>query len=109
MFVHDVTIIRCGTTTNRYGDVERDWTTATETTTRGWLSQSAQSENLQGRDALIRIAELFLPAGTDINGWDRVVYDGITYELAGPPHNAVSPRLGGGVHHIECQLSAVEG
>ena len=112
LLVHTVTIIRSGWTTDRYGDSIQSWATATETTTKGWLSQDTHTENLDGRDALISSWVLYVPASADINGRDRVRWEDVdptvTFEVTGPPLPAWSPRLRG-IHHHEVHLSVVEG
>ncbi len=108
LLVHDVTITRAGSTTDRYGDVIPDWSTASSSSVKGWVSQQSRSEVLDGREAQVSGWVAFFPAGTDVTGHDRVVWEGTTFEVAGPVNPAWSPRLDG-VHHVECQLSVVEG
>lgn len=101
-----VTIVRAASSTDRYGASAPDWTNATRTETLGWLNDISRSEVVDGRDALISGWKLYLPAGTDIGGRDRVEIDAVTYEVNGPPTAAQTPKR---VHHIECRLLLVEG
>lgn len=108
LMVHDVTILQAGTTTDRYGDSIKDWTAATSSTVKGWVSQQTRSEVLDGREARVSGWVCYLPAGTRLTGLDRIVWEGTTFEVDGPINPAWSPRLRG-VHHLELQLSRVEG
>lgn len=49
-------------------------------------------------------AALWLPAGTDPTGLDRIAIDDVTWELIGPPLAAMNPRTGQ-VSHIEAKVS----
>lgn len=112
--VHDITIVRPGTTTDRYGNVTKDWTTATRRTVKGWVSQQgsignpATLEDLKGREAQVSNWILYLLPDEDVNGFDRIEWEGITFEAEGPINPAWSPRLKRR-HHIEIQLKVVEG
>lgn len=102
----DVTILRAHTAADRYGDSSKTWTSATSTVTKGWLSQaSSQEPTSPGRVAEVTTWQLYLPAGTDIEASDRVVIDGTTYEVDGPPNRARRPS---GEHHVEARLRRVE-
>lgn len=106
LLVRDVTIVHPGSTTDRYSNTVANWDTATRTIASGWLAQRDATEVLDGRDALVTTLVLFLDAGTDITGRDRVDVDGITYEVVGNPLLAWTPR---GAHHLEVVLRTVEG
>jgi len=108
LMVHDVTLVRAGTTESRYGDDVKSWGDATRTTSKGWVSQRDRSEDLDSREAQVTGWVLFLPAGTDITGLDRVEWEDLTFEVDGPTNPAWSPRLNA-VHHIEINLRRVEG
>lgn len=104
--VHDVTILYPGTTTDRYGNETKDWTTATTVTSKGWVARQNQSENLQGREAEVSDWLLYLPADVMVDGGDRVQWGTYLFEVSGPPNTAWSPR---GPHHIEAPLQVVTG
>lgn len=107
LLVHDVTIRRAGTSTDRYGATVKDWGTATDTEVKGWVARSSELEvNDQGREGQSSQWVLFLPAETDIVGGDRVIWRSTTYEVDGPPNPAWTPR---GEHHVEARLKLVEG
>lgn len=101
-----VTIVRAGTTTDRYGNEVRDWANATRTSAPAWIEQQKPTEDTNDRDQLASTWLLILPATVDVNGNDRIEHNGETFEVVGPPtvvHNMRGP------HHIEAQLSWVRG
>lgn len=106
LMVHDVAILTAGTTTDRYGNLVLNWGTATSVSAKGWITQRPGSEDLLNRDAQIAEWVLFLEAGTPITGHDRVMWEGIMFEVAGPPQRAWTPR---GEHHVEATLRAITG
>lgn len=107
LLVHDVTLLRAGTTTDRYGADAKDWDTATETDTQGWVTQTSGVEDrTDGREAQVGSWTLYLAAGEDLLGGDRVVWGTYTFEVDGPPLQAWTPR---GEHHVEARLRLVEG
>jgi hypothetical protein len=61
----------------------------------------------QTGDQNIQVGEwlLILPPEAVIDGTDRVLADGATFEVVGPPVRQRTPR---GVHHIEAALRLVE-
>lgn len=109
LLTRPVTILRPPRVEDRYHDQVPDWANATRTATHGWLAQvTSTEETTDRRDAQIAEWILYLPAGTDLTGRDRVQVDGMTetFELVGPPNRA---HRRGGEHHLEAQLRTVEG
>jgi hypothetical protein len=106
LLVHDVVIVTAATTTGRYGDAVKDWDGATRTTVKGWLARKNQQEVNGTREAEVYDSVLFLAADATITGADRVEWQGGTYEVAGPPNQAWTPR---GEHHLEVPLRRVDG
>lgn len=106
LLVRSGAVLRPAWTTTAHNDRKADWAHATSTTVRCWVSQQSSREIRDGRAAEIRQWVGFFEAGTDIVAGDRVVVDGSTFEVDGPPHRAWSPR---GEHHVEAILVAVEG
>ena len=106
LLVHDVTILRATTTTDRYENVVVSWSSPTETGVKGWITQRNRSEDNDQRSAEISDWVLFAPADTDIVAGDRVQWGGVTYEVDGPPLRAYTPR---GEHHVEAGLRVVVG
>jgi hypothetical protein len=108
LMVHDVTLVRAGTAESRYGDDVKDWTDAERTASKGWVAQRARTEDVDSREAQVHDYVVYLPAGTDVTGLDRVEWDDRTFEVVGPPNQAWSP-LRRGEHHVELDVRLVEG
>lgn len=107
LLVHDVSIVRAGSTTDRYGATIKNWATATTTATSGWVTQvSGVEDRTDGREAQVGTWVLYLPVDTDVVGGDRVVWESYTFEVDGPPNRAWTPR---GEHHVEARLRLIEG
>lgn len=106
LLTQTVTVLTAGSTTDRYGNTVPDWTAATTSTTKAWLSQRSRSEDEINRDAQVATWVAFLPADTTISGHSRLRWSGITFEIVGPPLPAYTPR---GLHHYEADLRVVEG
>lgn len=106
MMVTPVTIRRPGAGTDRYGDTGPDWTSATDVDTTGWLAQLDDGEDFANRDAYTSTWRLFLRPAETLSAGDRVISDGVTFEVDGPPQHARTPT---GIHHIEATLRAVVG
>lgn len=87
--------------TDRYGNPQEDWDNATKIETTGWLQDLSSYEALGNRDTISVSSMLYLATGTDINAHDRVVADGVTYEVDGVPKIARTPL---GEHHLEATL-----
>lgn len=107
-FVRDVTILTAGTVTDAYGDTATSWATPTSVAVKGWLAQLEETEPSGPGRALVTVVRdvLRLPIGTPITAGNRVVIDGITYDVDGPPRRVWTPR---GAHHLRVNLRAVEG
>lgn len=106
LLVHDVTILTPSTDTDRYNDAVKDWGDATETGVKGWVSQRTQTEDHDQREAQVSGWILYLHPDASITGKDRIVWEGITFEVDGPPNPAWTPR---GEHHLEVPLRVVTG
>lgn len=106
LLIHDVTIITPIDVENRYGGTDRSWEGATEVEVKGWISQRSTSEVIVGREAQISEWVLFLHPDATITGLDRVRWNATTFEAAGEPLPAWTPR---GQHHIEVPLRLVDG
>lgn len=106
LLTQTVTLVRAGSTTNRYGDAEKNWATATRTTAKGWVSQQSHAEDRDQREAQVSGWVLFLAADADVTGLDRVELNDLTFEVDGPPLPAYRPQ---GLHHYEVPLRRVEG
>lgn len=107
-YIHDVTVKRAVTVTNRYNNSERVWANATETPLRGWKSQREATEPAEAGRPSVTVTQdiLFVPADADIRAHDRVEVLDTEWDVDGVPHEAWTPR---GLHHLEVKLRAVEG
>lgn len=107
LLVHDITVVRAGAATDRYGAAEKNWDAATETDIKGWVTQiSGIEDRTDGREAQVGTWVLYALDTADILGGDRVVWGSYTFEVDGPPNRAWTPR---GEHHVEARLRLVEG
>ena len=48
----------------------------------------------------------FVPADTDVTGWDRIEYGGFAFDITGPPAPMWNPRLSA-YSHIELALRVI--
>jgi len=79
----------------------------TTSTVLCWLMQanadeSTRDANLQSEDVVV-----YLPAGTEVTGRDRITISGATYELQGPPWHAANPLQGGAVAFVQAAARRV--
>lgn len=109
LLVRQATVMRAGTSTDRYGNRIDDWNAAIETTVAAWWAQSG-GELIQGvrEEGVTWDVTLFLRAGAQIHAGDRVRLDGDVFEVSGPPVTAWRP-IPQGAHHIEARLKRMEG
>lgn len=109
---HTAAVEHPGTTTDRYGDTVVDWSSSTRVPVAAWLQQNTGAENNDQRDA--QIGEWLMlcnPVTADgqpltVYGKDRVHWDGLAFEVQGPPGPAYTPAE---LHHYEIRLKTVEG
>ncbi len=87
------------------GDEVKAWSTVA--TTSAFVARSATSETVAGRDQVVAGWSFILPAGTDIEPYDRITHDSKTFDVVGVPASAVRP--GAGEHHVVAQTRWVEG
>lgn len=106
LLVQRLTVVRAGESTDRYGNTTRSWDSATRHEVDAWCEQMTSDESNDGRAELFSDWLAVLPLGADIRGRDRVEFDGMTFEVNGPPTTRHTPR---GPHHIEATLRWIEG
>lgn len=108
-FVVDVTIQKPTLVQDARGDSVRSWENPTEVAAACWAAPSSSGEPIgPGRTQVVTTERtLRFPAGTDIDADDRVVLEGLTWEVAGRPSPAYTP--GDGVHHLRVQIKIAEG
>lgn len=107
LLVHTVTVLTPGTTTDAYGDTVPNWTTATSVSSAARVVQRSARENIDTRDASITEWVVYLPGDVTVTHANRIVWDGLTFEVAGDPKPAV--RRTSTVHHYEVPLNRIAG
>lgn len=67
-----------------YGNVTPGWGTPVTLAVHGWAPPSAGKEPFEaGRDVVAWDLDLYAPAGTTVHPHDRLVVDGLEYEVVG--------------------------
>jgi hypothetical protein len=103
-----VTVLRAPIVQDDYNNDVPDWPNATETAVTGCRVQPERgSEYTIDRDAVVTRWRLFGPDGMDIQDTDRIVHQGVTYDIEGSVERWPSPT--GALAHIEARLMRVEG
>lgn len=97
---------RSATGTDDYGN-EVPGTTSSVTTV-GYVEQAVAEEITVDRETYVTDWRVFLPAGTAIDGSDRVVHGAKVFEVVGSPHEVWNPRTQI-IHHIEARAREVTG
>lgn len=105
-FIHDVSILRPGTTSGRGSDVVADWSTATSEQAWGWVAQLSTDDIRDTRSGDEATHLLQTAATTDVRPGDRIVWGTDIFDIVGRPNAAYTPR---GHHHTEVRLRIVEG
>ena len=103
-FMHDeITRLRPGAKTERGSSVP-DWTAATSLIITGCSIQpAATSLDTEGRVLSIEdAATVYAPKGADVKAGDRIVANGLTYEIRGEPRTWGSAS--GRLNHIQLNL-----
>lgn len=89
-----------------YGDPVT--TTTSTVTVLGELQQLDRYEYTEDRNTQRADWLLLLPAGTTIDGTDRVTVDGTTFEVVGPPEPVWHPWKQR-VDHVEARVRRTDG
>jgi head-tail adaptor len=105
-YPHRVTVVRPASTTDAYGNATRDYAggTRTEYVLANLQQRSRDEPAEEGRDAAI--AGWWMATSFDLGRHDRVEWEGITFDVDGPPAPVYTPR---GLHHREANLKVVDG
>lgn len=109
-YTDSVTRVRPQTTTDAHNPVAAvDWTlTPVSSTLTGCRFQPVStSEDLRLREGVEVNARLLGPLDLDLTAQDRIVFDGLTYEVVGEPLNHRGPV--GNVAHVEVLLRRFDG
>lgn len=88
-------------TPDRYGHPTAAVTAST--VINGHVQQSSAHEDLDDRQVTEEAANCFLPADATITERDRVIVDGTTWQVDGPPRHVFDPMTVS-THHIEVRL-----
>lgn len=89
---------------DRYGNTVP--ATSSTVSTVGYLEQSQSNETLTDRDVSVGDWVVYLPAGTDVNAQDRIVFGSQTFEVDGEPWQVYNPRVRQ-VSHLQAKLKVV--
>lgn len=102
--VSQITILRAQLVTSPYGDTVPDWTQPPTQTVvqRCEVQPGTTQEYLMNRDNVLVAWTVFAPAGTDVTEFDRVQFNGRTYEVYGHPAPWASPS--GRMNYVEIVL-----
>ena len=86
---------------NIYGDLGVTFPPSAAVAAR--VQQTKDEEVLGGRDTTLTWYLVFLPAGVDVDAYDRINWEGGTYEVDAAPKHVDD---GTGAHHIELLMKA---
>ena len=75
----------------------------TSTSVQAYVEPRTSEEDENTRASQLGEWRAFLPAGTDVTGWDRLVYGARTFDIVGPPRPVYNPRAAS-ESHVELDL-----
>lgn len=73
----------------------------------GYLAQRQTVETLNDRDTIVSTWEAFMPAGSNIGAFDRINFNGQSFEVSGEPWQVYNPRTQT-VSHLQMSLTVVK-
>ena len=100
-----LTLITTGTTVDEYGDSVIS--NGSSVTVLGYLEQIQTEENMLDRDTVANEFQAYLPVGTSVSAYDRIGFNGQTFEVMGAPWQVYNPRTGA-VSHLQLKVKVVE-
>ena len=104
---HTVTVLRAGVQMD-HGTEIPDWSEPTETTVSGCSVQPTfGEEETSHRDAVQSEYTVYMPKGTDVDAYCRIVWKGKTYEVVGNPSVWDVPMSS--VEHVAVHMNLWEG
>ena len=106
----EIIIRRAGATKDRYGNTNLDWSNPADSDPLpGWLdlTPTKAEEKDKNRTDATSDGIAFLPSDADVRATDRLVIDGVVYQVKGLPSPVYRP--GYGIHHFECRINRAEG
>jgi hypothetical protein len=89
---------------DRFGEEQPTWAPPVYVAAR--VEWEPGSEDRTDADAVVQTRRVILEAGAVVEALDRVLVDGDTWEVDGPPLKHSYPN---GQHHIEARLRLVTG
>ncbi len=94
--------------TVEWGQTVVDWDNPVEIEVPGCTDYALSGvETIQGVDVVAGTRQMFMPAGTDVRGTDRIKHLGRLWEIIGEPSEQISPT--GELSHVEVLLKRWEG
>jgi hypothetical protein len=113
LLIHSVTVVRPAITQSAAYGPEYDYgVAATRHTIQAWIAQTSGTELFSETREEVTQVWTISTNDADIDNRDRIEWTGhpaggtMTFEVAGPPAPAYSPR---GLDHVEANLRIVEG
>lgn len=76
--------------------------TVTTATVKCWYEQVQASENTADTDQQTETHRIYFRSDADVSGLDRLVVNGFTFQILGPPWEVLHPRTQA-VTHIEAK------
>ena len=73
----------------------------------GYLEQSQTVETLEDRDTVVSKWVAYLPAGSNVGAFDRINFNGQSFEVDGEPWQVYNPRTQA-VSHLQMNLTVVK-
>ena len=96
------------TTVVEWGQEVVDWDNVEEIPVPGCTDYALSGvETINGVEVVAGARQMFMPAGTDVRGTDRIKHLGRLWEIIGEPSEQISPT--GELSHIEVLLKRWEG
>lgn len=74
--------------------------------TVGYLEQKQTVETLNDRDTIVSTWVAYLPANSGIAAFDRINFNGQSFEVSGDPWQVYNPRAGA-VSHLQMDVTVV--
>lgn len=105
MLTQSLTIKKFASGTDEYGNTVTT-NAGTTSTVLGYLELTESVETLNDRDTVVSGYQAWLPADASVNAFDRVIFNGSTFEVDGTPWTVYNPRTGQ-TSHLVAKLKVV--
>ena len=99
-------VLKRTTATSRDVIGGREPSTEDSTSVAAYVFPLVGEEDRTNRNTQIGEWRALVPAGTDVDGWDRAEYDGREFDIVAPPERIRNPRLDV-EHHVRLRLQEV--